>query len=301
MASENQIDFKSRSLYFSEGYRECALITEEEFQRVLAAACRYKKRFGRWVRPVLILLRRAGLRSGEVTSLTPRDFHGLTECRLFVRTSKTKAGKRTLPLYLLLNQKELQLVTAFVAAVRRERGAEAGLVIGPDGANLKPEVLGRRICKLLQAGGVYGQTAHGLRHAFVSGLLAAWWLRMADDRRSPEYLQANDWTRNALLSFGRPEVEGRAVEYADDIRRLLGHADLAVTFERYIHTLDLITANAIGLAESRSEPPKITLSQAAQLIGVTDRAVRQRFKKTERGGPVSSNGTANITLSQVED
>lgn len=236
-----------------------------------------------------------------MTSLTPRDFHGLTECRLFVRTSKTKAGKRTLPLYLLLNQKELQLMTAFVAAVRRERGAEAGLVVGPDGSNIKPEVLGRRICKLLQEGGVYGQTAHGLRHAFASGLLAAWWLRMADDRRSPEYLQANDWARRALLSFGRPEVEGRAVEYADDIRRLLGHADLAVTFERYIHTLDLVTANAIALAESRSGPCRITIAQAARLIGVTDRAVRQRFKVPERWKPLSGNKAASLTLAQVED
>ncbi len=44
LVSENQIDFKSPSLYFSEGYRERTLITEEEFQRVLAAVCRYKKR-----------------------------------------------------------------------------------------------------------------------------------------------------------------------------------------------------------------------------------------------------------------
>jgi integrase len=301
LALDDQIDFKSRSLYFSEGYRERTLITEEEFQRVLAAACRYKKRFGQWVRPVLILLRRAGLRCGEVTSLTPRDFHGLIECRLFVRTSKTKAGKRALPLYLLLDKRELQLVTTYVAAVRQERGADAGLVIGHDGASLKPEVLGQRICKLLQAGGVYGQTAHGLRHAFASGLLAAWWLRMADDRRSPECLQANGWTRRALLNFGRSEIEGRAVDYADDIRRLLGHADLAITFERYIHTLDLVAANAIGLAESHSEPRRVTIAQAAQLVGVTDRAVRQRFKESERGNPLSGNQGTSLTLTQVED
>ena len=301
LAQSDQIDFSSRSLYFSEGYRERDLITEEEFHHVLAASCSYKERFGQWVRPILILLRRAGLRCAEASTITPRDFQGLTECRLFIRTSKTRAGKRVLPLYLLLNRRELQLVLTFVASVRRERGADVSLMTAPDGSSIKPEVIGRRVVKLLQAGGVYGQTAHGLRHAFASGLAAAWWLRMTDRWQSGEYLAAHDWTRGALYAFGRPDIEGRAVEHADDIRRLLGHADVGVTFERYIHILDLIAADAIRLAENHSAPPRMSITYAAHLIGVTDRAVRHRFKLKERGEPLSGSKAATITLSQIED
>lgn len=300
LTSVDQFDWKSRSLHFSEGYRERALITEEEFRRVIEASYTYNDEFGHWIQPVLLLLRRAGLRCGEASFLTPNDFRGLVECRLRIRTSKTEAGKRTLPLYLLLNNDELETVLTFVESVRRERGSNAHLVTIPDGSKVEPDSLGRLIVKLFRAGGVYGETAHGLRHAFASGLLAAWWLRLTGRWPDTDSAMSQNWVRRALYSFGRPNVEGRAIEYADDIRRLLGHADLAVTFERYIHTLDIIAADAIQITEQISGPQLVSIPYAARLLCISERAVRYRFDLGERSAPLRGDRAMTVTLDQLE-
>jgi integrase len=288
-------------LHFSEGYRERALITEEEFRRVIEASYTYNDKLGYWIQPVLLLLRRAGLRCGEASFLTPNDFQGLVECRLRIRTSKTVAGKRTLPLYLLLNIEELETVLTFVESVRREHGSNAHLVTRPDGSKVKPDSLGRLIVKLFRAGGVYGETAHGLRHAFASGLLAAWWLRLTGRWSDTDSAMNQNWARRALYSFGRPNVEGRAIEYADDIRRLLGHADLAVTFERYIHTLDVIVADAVQITERTSEPQLVSIHYAARLLCISERAVRYRFHLGERSAPLRGRRAMAVTLGQLEE
>jgi len=102
----------------------------------------------------------------------------------------------------------------------------------------------------------------------ASGLLAAYWLRISGQSNVSELYKQN-WTVKALFSLGRPDVEGQAVIYTDDVRRLLGHASLEVTFERYIHTVDLIAANAIHLAEQRREPSRVSTHYAA-ILGCVD-------------------------------
>ena len=112
----------------------------------------------------------------------------------------------------------------------------------------------------------------------------------------------NFWTRAALANLGRETVEGRAVECADDVRRLLGHADLEISFERYVHAMDLLCADAILLSEHRvasnqnfSNLGSITIHAFARLIGVTVQAVRKRFSRDD-----SAVGFDRVSLKQAE-
>lgn len=252
-------------------------------------------------------MRRLGLRYAEVAWLRVRDFHGIAECRLLLRTSKTRAGKRTLPVYLLLDRNEQNELLDFVreerdAARARGGGFDTPLIRAYDGLPFTARQLGAEITKVLKAAGVEMQTAHGLRHAFASSLLAAWWLKHTVREADGLAPQGHpfDWARRALAQFGRPEVEGRAVTHADDIRRLLGHADLEVTFERYVHVVDLIVADAVRLAEATGHSARLPLTTVARLAGTTPRAVRLKFSRELRGRTGEGNGSPSLDLVLVE-
>ncbi len=276
------INWDSPTLHFSSGYRERELITESEFGELFGNANRSSLLDESQMQIVLLLLRRAGLRCGEAARLTVGDFAlGVDELRLNVRFSKSDAGRRSLPLHLLLDDKELKLMLDFLKPSREKlfsdkRWFNQPLIGTSDGEYFEPEQISAEVGKAMKAAGLATHTAHGLRHAFASGLLAAWWLRLTGVRDLANF---NDdaWARDALQQFCRPNIEGRAVTYADDIRRLMGHASLTVTLERYIHVIDLITADAVRLGENSAPASLMDINAAANLAGVTPREVRRRF------------------------
>ena len=88
--------------------------------------------------------------------------------------------------------------------------------------------------------------------------------------------------RRALNLFCRPNIECRAVSHPYHIQLLLGHADLRVTFERYVHLVDLAMADAVQTAEYRSGAEEhLSPAIAAQLVGVSKKTLRERFRAAD--------------------
>lgn len=166
-------------LHFSSGYRERELITESEFGELFGNANR-SSLLNESQMQIVLLLRRAGLRCGEVARLTVGDFAlGIEELRLNVRFSKSDAGRRSLPLHLLFDDKELKLMLDFLEPFREKsfddkRWFNQPLIGTSGGEHFEPEQIGAEIGKAMKASGLATHTAHGLRHAFASRLLAAW-------------------------------------------------------------------------------------------------------------------------------
>lgn len=277
------INWDSPLLHFSGSYRERGLITESEFKELLNCAASASRLGESQAQMVLLLLRRVGLRCAEVARLTIKNFSlGIEEPRLNVRFSKSDAGKRSLPLDILLDRDELKFVLEFLKPFREKMFADQKwldrpLIAAADGTAFKPEQIGAETGKIMRVAHLSAHTPHGLRHAFASGLLAAHWLNSNNSQEESVDSSDSAWARTALHKFCRPAVEGRAVTYADDIRRLMGHASLTVTLERYIHLIDLILADAVRLGEKSAPAFFMDVETAASLAGVTVREVRRRF------------------------
>lgn len=286
-AARGRINWKDKSLLAYEQYRERDCITEDEYRRVreTIANTSLDERLCLRRLSMLTLLRRCGLRADEVAWLTTDNFLGWTQWRLLVIRSKTRAGrKRTLPLYLLLSGDEQQELRRYIALCKDGDAKITYLFTDAEGARLRSHALGREVERLLRSGGVQGETAHGLRHAFATGTFAAWWLDMT---RSSVDASAQDgsWSRRALEMYGRPRVESRAVSHAYHIQLLLGHADLRVTFDRYVHVIDLACADAVWMADNRDGGEcgdSVRLIYAARLMGMDDKELRSAVPKSQR-------------------
>lgn len=301
------IDWNSPRLRFYEGYRERELLTEQHFQKLFRQANGSNIITQTQMEIVLLLLRRAGLRCGEIALLRIGDFHNITETRIFVRFSKSSAGKRTLPLHLLLDETELKLVMEYLITIKKtvknnKKVLKKPFISFSNGEPLLPEQIGAEIAKIIKTADLPVHiTAHSLRHAFASALFAAWWLKETESL-SQIYAVNTDktWARKALSQFCRPGIEERAVTIADDIRRLMGHASLEVTFERYIHTLDLVAADAVRLAEEVNPKLYLNFNAAASLLKITTRQSRDVFPKQNRIKPKKGSKTPLIELSILE-
>jgi AraC-like DNA-binding protein len=162
--------------------------------------------------------------------------------------------------------------------------------------------IGREIEILLRNGGVRGETAHGLRHALVSALFAAWWLECtSEDRTSGTQEEQSkvgeSWARRALRMHCRPGIDARAVNHAYHIQLLLGHADLLVTFDRYIHLVDLALADAIWMFEHgqcEDNQERMKLSVAARLAGMDIKQLRSSIPENKRTN-------SEVTLMRLND
>jgi integrase len=252
---------------------------------------------------LLTLLRRCGLRSSEASWLTVDNFLGLTEHRLHVLRSKTRAGRRRmLPLYLLLADDEMGQLCRFIQMRREQGGTHAFLFTDDKGERTQSANIGREIELLLRTGGVRGETAHGLRHALASALFAAWWLKCTSEDRAAnpqaEHSEVGEsWARRALRLQCRPGIDAQAVSHAYHIQLLLGHADLLVTFDRYIHLVDLALADAVwmfehGQCEDKRE--RMKLSAAARLAGMD-------IKQLRFGIPENKRANSEVTLMKLND
>ncbi len=283
-ASPGRINWQDRSLLAYEQYRERDCITEDEYRRVREAVIHNASDEPLRLRrlSLLTLLGRCGLRADEAAWLASSNFLGWTQARLLVIRSKTRAGrKRMLPLYLLLDEQEQDEVRRYVSLCKSEN-AKRFLFANDKGERVTAHALGRETEALLRAGGVQSETAHGLRHAFATGLFAAWWLQLTGSSGDAAMPNAS-WARRALEMYGRPGIESRAVSHAYHIQLLLGHADLRVTFDRYIHVVDLACADAVMTAENRQACcHTMRLTHAARLIGMDDKELRSAVHESQR-------------------
>jgi integrase len=289
-ATPDRVKWHDKSLLAYEQYRERDCLTEDEYRRVRERVISNvsDKRLCLRDLSLLTLLRRCGLRADEAAWLTVENFLGWTQWRLLVVRSKTRAGrKRALPLYLLLDDEEQRELRRYVELRRADGGRGGLLFVEPSGERTRAHALGREAEALLRNGGVRGETAHGLRHAFATGLFAAWWLAMREGGDAPA--RKGGWARHALEMYGRPGVESRAVSHAYHIQLMLGHADLRVTFDRYVHVLDLACADAVWMAENLhgyGHDDRMRLTHAARLIGTDERDLRAAIPESQRRNAV---------------
>lgn len=186
------VNWKSRDLKAFQSARERDIITEEEYQQVRASLISNQNlnSAGSENLVLMTLLRRCGLRIGEVSWLTTDDFSGISQLQLQVPRSKTRSGvKRMLPLYLLLDQEELTELKDSIDTVK-SRSAQSKYLFVDASNSLAPmpaSALGIRAEKILKKSGLAGETAHGLRHALASDLFAALFLDKTKSIQQTKY------------------------------------------------------------------------------------------------------------------
>jgi len=300
-AQQNRINWRSRSLQSPVYYAARDVISNPEYENVRLAVGNVDikvldERQKLQSLALLMLLRRAGLRVGEAASLTPANFKGFRKWCLIITKSKTQAGLRKLPFYLLLDENEIAELRAFVERRISESGFDGNLFIDDAGVPLTAQALGRKVEKLLRNAGIE-ETAHGLRHAFASSLFASFWLNLTQHRRTGNQ---SSYILRALKDYARPTVEGRAVPEAVFMQQLLGHADLRVTFERYIHLVELAGADAVHLSERSEnyEGEKLNLQHIAKLLGM-DAKLLKIGRGESKSGELSLIEAADVSCSRL--
>lgn len=284
LAEENHVAWNSRLLKAPATYSARDVLSDDEYSKVREMIITSADDESLKLRQLclLTLLRRCGLRVGEAAWLEPQNFmRGYSKWSLEITRSKTRAGLRTLPLFLLLDDREVYEMRQFVRL--QTNNTRQPLFLDALGKPSTAHALGREAEKLLRRAGIVGETAHGLRHAFANSLFASFWLNLTE-RRAPEGI--SNPARRALKQYARLEIEGRAVRNELVlIQQLLGHSDLRVTFERYIHFLELAGADAVWLYESDAAAPIdfVNVKVAASLLGMDEKLFRREVGSLTNG------------------
>lgn len=198
----------------------------------------------------------AGLRLHEICGIRFRDII-ITQDQLLLRihVSKSPAGRRTLPLNLLLEKTEHILFTDYLVdrfqSVRHLPDWLDLPFLALDDANtrLDEDSLGRK-AKAHLAKAPFDATLHDLRHMFASWLLVRWYVaRYGKPANVPALSHRifDDPCSERLLRLFDQSSIGQSVttdKYHDPvlymIARLMGHAFPTTTVETYIHTFDLV-------------------------------------------------------------
>ena len=251
------IEWNSKTLKAFEQGRERDVLTEEEYQKIrkhLLDQYALDKSAENLKDVILLtLLRRCGLRIGEVSWLTAEDFWGMGQMQLKVPRSKTKTGaKRLLPLYLLLDAEELSEVNEFIKQIKGNSStASTNFLFEENEKQTAAAKLGVRAERILRKAGFRGETAHGLRHALATSLFALLYLE------TTTHLATNRFTE-VLQKFCPPNQQTSFIKHPYHIQLILGHADLFVTFDRYIHLVEIAVWHLVE--NTRLQPSTETLS-----------------------------------------
>ncbi len=298
LADENHVAWNSRLLKAPATYSARDVLSNDEYTKVreMITASADEESLKLRQLCLLTLLRRCGLRVGEAEWLTPRNFmRGYSKWALEITHSKTRAGLRKLPLFLLLDEQEIYEMRQFVRLQTNK--TQQTLFLDARGNPSTAHALGREAEKLLRRAGIEGETAHGLRHAFANSLFASFWLNLTD-ARAPE--GRSNPARRAFKQYTRQEIEGRAVLREPVlIQQLLGHSDLRVTFERYIHLLELAGADAVWLYENDAATTDfINVKVAANILGMDEKLFRREVGSLTNGA-ASLFEVAQLSLSRL--
>lgn len=205
---------------------------------------------------IYILAGYAGLRLHEICGIRLRDII-ITQNHLLLRihVSKSPAGRRTLPLNLLLENSDYKLFTEYL--IRRHDSVQhlpdwldlPFFTLHGTNSRIDEESLGRKARSHLSQA-PFRVTLHDLRHMFASWMLVRWYVarygtpadvsflhhRIFDKTCSQNLLHLFDWVSDR--SFETADTNHDPTLYL--IARLMGHAFPTTTIETYIHTFDVI-------------------------------------------------------------
>jgi site-specific recombinase XerD len=205
---------------------------------------------------IFVLGFRCGLRRMETLGLRIRDVHLLGRPEIIVRRYegrrlKTNNAKRKMPLYALLEEDELELLTSWMNSRLDEEHSsprcEALFAIPGRAARAidQEKVIPFIHHFMRQVTGDKSMRYHHLRHAFASWTFLR--LSLAQSGKHCELLPDQPLTEEWLDRSGdllQPLLRNRHRTSLYATARLLGHAGPDMSMEHYIHTLDL-TALAI--------------------------------------------------------
>jgi integrase len=214
----------------------------------------------------VVLAAFGGLRRSEVCQLTVDDVRQ-RGWLVQIRRTKTSAGRRVVPLGLLLPPWARDVIEA-AAAARTERPAHASTwLLTAAGRPWDPDALGARVAAALRRTTGQRVSVHAFRRA-----AATWWL-LQWARGEPGIVLPD-------LGPDAPPVEGVRRVLGDDpatalfaLARLLGHAWPTVTLSRYVAAIDRLEAEVMQPGAGARLP----LALAADLLGVTPRWARERL------------------------
>lgn len=221
---------------------------------------------------IFILGFRCGLRRMETLMLRIQDIHLLGRQEIIVRRYmghglKTANAERKLPLYALLEQDELALLTEWVRGRKEEeeRTASTDALFSVPTKGWMP-VDQEKVIPILHRHmrAVTGDKSlryHHLRHSFASWTFLRLSLAHHVKGRAllPEQPLTQEWL-NQSPHFYERLLKGRHRPVLYAVARLLGHAGPDMSLEHYIHTMDLA---ALAIDERRELFTKKTLIGAS--------------------------------------
>lgn len=202
----------------------------------------------------------AGLRAGEILLLTLNDvIIGDGEIWIQILRGKTPAARRQIPLHLLAPDAICDLVRATYGMRRGEFRPSANLqeifLFGPEGVPDRYERGALIDVAITELQARFGADVvfHSLRHAFASWILVRWYaLRYPD---SIKVLAANGhvvFQPDAQERFAElfSLVPGQPPDPSDPsalvvISKLMGHLGQQTLFARYVHTFQILHADAM--------------------------------------------------------
>ncbi len=258
---------------------------------------------------IMILGFKCGLRRMEALKLLNHDLHDIGRVELLVRPHeyrglKTRSATRKLPLYVLLNTDDLDLISEF-AAKRRQKIRESGceepnfLFSIPDKGYVyvPEETIFPILHKAMRA--VTGDESirfHHLRHSFASWTFLR--LILADLKNprklfqhlpvTSKYLEESKKFKDELYQYTEDNTTRRHL-YA--IASLLGHSEPGISLEHYIHFCDIACAvalecNSKGASKGQliklSGVSKATASRWVKGGGMVEFFCRNRMRGHER-------------------
>ena len=213
---------------------------------------------GRIAQLIFLIGFRCGTRRSEVLKLRLADYHPSSRPELLIRpwsnrTLKTKSSTRKLPLYTLLEERELGLLQQWYnKRLEDEQNSEGSLSEAYLFALRKQKMLSipeefvfRKIHRVMRA--VIGDETiryHHLRHSFASWTMMR--LMLSDLKTTPCLFKSNLETQKWLESSKKFRKnlyhdEGVSRKHAYAVASLLGHSSPEISLQHYIHVLDLIT------------------------------------------------------------
>ena len=199
---------------------------------------------------IAILGYRCGLRRMEVLRLRLMDCHLFGRAMLLIRpfaerSLKSRNATRAIPLYVLLEPDELQLLSEWVQ-IREQSGAQDEsylFVLAEIGHDpISQEMAMSRVHEAMrQATGDERIHFHHLRHSFANQLL---W-RLSLSQIAPEALphdlrDEQQAARQFVARLLGTRQQTRKHLYA--LTSLLGHSTPEITLNHYVHNLDLLLA-----------------------------------------------------------
>jgi integrase len=214
---------------------------------------------------------RGGLRVSDMEALLIRDVEQGPNGVLRIHPTKegdikTAAGRRQVPLPLLLTGSELGIWQAVTAARRQGAPKHDAQFLGQGGSLLEATRFDRSDFAGVLSGSL-GLSPHDLRHGALSNIALA----LLAPKGAKTVGRFTGWSA-ARIEAIRTELTGRdTLGGMHQIARLAGHREATTTFKTYLHLNDL--ALGLHIAAAKDMRP---IADAARQLGLNTRSIKAK-------------------------